>query len=497
MSQIYSQAAWVVLWIGGTSTIVDEVTSCPLSDLGMDFLHDLAVEIAERHNSDQVVHEGMLFREIIKDRRAYQEQGPAAFTPRVRGLWEIFHRSWWGRLWVVQELALSQSPVLMCGRKAESFHNLEVVIKAMVKEYPGQPVDEFEYITNFLATIFHQFYMRNSFNIHGVTRETGRNLLPGEKALDILDATRNTRATDPRDKIYGILGFFGDPEDDSENIFPLPDYTKSAADLYAEVSSAIITSTRRLDVLGTCYGFVQSSIPDLPSWAASWNDSPLKYFSEEAFKAAGNSSVMCEKQTEGIRLLRLKGRKFDSVKLASEFEDGVFRYTNEDCTRLWRDWTDLALSLHSYPTGEDIGHVLMHTLCWGSNAKFARLAPGEYQENFDAWFKILRGKGALDVVAKDIFEHIAAYIYCDRARHVAWGRILCTTTKSYLALVPVSASVGDQIVIFSGGRLPFLLNAVGDKFKLVGPCYVHGIMDGEAFLDDGAESENLEWFTLC
>lgn len=40
---------------------------------------------------------------------------------------------------------------------------------------------------------------------------------------------------------------------------------------------------------------------------------------------------------------------------------------------------------------------------------------------------------------------------------------------------------GDVIAVFYGCEVPFLLRAAGgDCYKLVGNCYVHGIMYGEA-----------------
>lgn len=52
---------------------------------------------------------------------------------------------------------------------------------------------------------------------------------------------------------------------------------------------------------------------------------------------------------------------------------------------------------------------------------------------------------------------------------------------------------GDYIAVLAGGRFPFVLRSTGDHYRLIGPCYVHGIMDGEAFLDD---LDDLTWFSL-
>ncbi len=40
---------------------------------------------------------------------------------------------------------------------------------------------------------------------------------------------------------------------------------------------------------------------------------------------------------------------------------------------------------------------------------------------------------------------------------------------------------GDMISVLFGGDYPLILREVGDgRFKIMGDCYLHGFMDGEA-----------------
>ena len=41
-------------------------------------------------------------------------------------------------------------------------------------------------------------------------------------------------------------------------------------------------------------------------------------------------------------------------------------------------------------------------------------------------------------------------------------------------------SVGDCIVLAKGGKVPFVLMRQDKRWRMVGECYVHGIMRGEA-----------------
>ena len=71
--------------------------------------------------------------------------------------------------------------------------------------------------------------------------------------------------------------------------------------------------------------------------------------------------------------------------------------------------------------------------------------------------------------------------FAQRLQYVG-DRKLMRTLGGYLGLVPKSASIGDHIVLLKGGRVPYVLREAGrNKFELIGECYVHGVMHGEAF----------------
>ena len=55
-----------------------------------------------------------------------------------------------------------------------------------------------------------------------------------------------------------------------------------------------------------------------------------------------------------------------------------------------------------------------------------------------------------------------------------------------MGLVPRTAQVGDEICVFLGGYVSFVVRRIHGKeeFELVGECYVHGIMDGEVMQMD-------------
>ncbi|KAF5626999.1 heterokaryon incompatibility (het-6OR allele) [Fusarium sp. NRRL 52700] len=66
---------------------------------------------------------------------------------------------------------------------------------------------------------------------------------------------------------------------------------------------------------------------------------------------------------------------------------------------------------------------------------------------------------------------------------LAFDQRMATTCSGYLSLVPWSARAGDRIALLRGGRTPYVLRKAGEKWKILGDCYVHGIMSGEAWSD--------------
>jgi hypothetical protein len=60
-------------------------------------------------------------------------------------------------------------------------------------------------------------------------------------------------------------------------------------------------------------------------------------------------------------------------------------------------------------------------------------------------------------------------------------RKLFKTTKGYIGIGPCSLQKGDGVALFKGGMVPLVIRSLGDKWELVGDCYVHGIMHGEAY----------------
>lgn len=62
-----------------------------------------------------------------------------------------------------------------------------------------------------------------------------------------------------------------------------------------------------------------------------------------------------------------------------------------------------------------------------------------------------------------------------------------------MSYVPPLSRVGDEVCVLFGMEVPFILRPVPGssslEYELVGECYVHGMMDGEACPVGSAERE--------
>ena len=96
-----------------------------------------------------------------------------------------------------------------------------------------------------------------------------RDLLRVSSALflgDVLACLRRSRATDPRDMVYGLLGLLPKPAIQ-------PDYSNaSTRDVYIALVEQCIRTERSLDIITLSRRSHSSTTPHLPSWAPDWTE---------------------------------------------------------------------------------------------------------------------------------------------------------------------------------------------------------------------------------
>lgn len=72
-------------------------------------------------------------------------------------------------------------------------------------------------------------------------------------------------------------------------------------------------------------------------------------------------------------------------------------------------------------------------------------------------------------------------IFVDAWFRAAFQRLFCSTKQGRIGLAPCTTQKGDLVAIIMGADVPFVLRSTDvGTYELVGDCYIHGVMNGEA-----------------
>jgi hypothetical protein len=104
------------------------------------------------------------------------------------------------------------------------------------------------------------------------------------------------------------------------------------------------------------------------------------------------------------------------------------------------------------------------------------------------------GQGGRDLAKGEGIDGLAAHEtggepeeFHQRFYKVCKGRTFFCTVKGGLGLGPSRTKRGNFVVIFHGGRTPFVIRKSqsscpdSQTYRIVGEAYVHGFMDGEVY----------------
>ncbi|KAL9627059.1 MAG: hypothetical protein Q9204_006839 [Flavoplaca sp. TL-2023a] len=152
------------------------------------------------------------------------------------GIKELFEHSYWRRTWIYQEATNTDDVPFFCGGR---WFNMALVCVTVSVAYYLAAFANFPVRFRSIAPgpTIHMAGLR----IKGVIRH-------GDSLLELLDYLRTTERSEPRDKVYAILGMAVDLS--SPDII-VPDYSKSVADVYNDVVRYSLSRAEQgLQVLG-------------------------------------------------------------------------------------------------------------------------------------------------------------------------------------------------------------------------------------------------------
>ncbi|KAK4463253.1 ankyrin and HET domain-protein [Cladorrhinum samala] len=390
---------------------------------------------------------------------------PPISDPRWPALRTLLLRGWASRCWCAHEFLLNRNLILMAGRVELHEWNLlpnivELVFARRLPIYllPGPVVDPYG-LAECLANL-------------NQMREW---IWVDERPFDLgtlLQFSHSFRATNPRDKVYSILGLAHDRQDFSLRI----DYDRPVASLYTKVASRIFYKTQNLSLLDDV--LFPKSVPELPSWVPDWSTCEYGYAGvaeDEIYSAAGSTFCKIRVHPSENRL-EVAGSLVARLTNISSPILPHYRRTDPVDTPARQRWLkeqqEFVNQLGSYPTGEDPTDVLWRTLL-GNLTAHHQVAGNNYRAYYDAHFRL-----GHDSSAK---ERRSAMTFIDSVRRKSRSRRLAALSSRHLGAVPLVAREGDYICMFHGARQLFVVREAAQRgqFEFVGSAYVHGLMDGE------------------
>ncbi|KAK5171162.1 uncharacterized protein LTR77_004306 [Saxophila tyrrhenica] len=416
----------------------------------------------------------------------------------------LFQGNVWSRAWIVQEVAFAPEVLLVAGNSTMSWDEIEQLLnvdefveKTGIPDAFHEPWGHDLSLASWLKQTFYQAQVFSHQRIAMTTRENGS----GSSLLEVLARFRHQQVTDPRDMVFALLALC------SDTLGIEPDYTRPVEDIYVETSKRIMEHDGNLDLI--CQGpwqlFRDSQLRHLlPSWAPDFSDpgaSRLLFAQRDIF-SAGPAKLTAPLSISTSHALVVGGWDIDTL---AAVRSGPAQGQSRNPARM---------ALESMP--ED---VLRQAIAGGADAslgvylKSDNVEPpfhGGKEAAFDAYWRTLMmdcvrhpnrrpdeadlerlGTLFKDWILQDREEdsgwtsHLESdldYEIWSPLRHTIRLWRFAVTEQGYYCMVPPTAGVGMHVVALPGAKVPVVLKKVENgKFEMVGPCYVHGFMDGQAY----------------
>jgi hypothetical protein len=107
----------------------------------------------------------------------------------------------------------------------------------------------------------------------------------------------------------------------------------------------------------------------------------------------------------------------------------------------------------------------------------------DIKKSYTAFRSYIKGSGKTEVgshIAGHSKNAWANYSACLKETLEGWRFVV--TTRGYVGIVPNLAKIGDIVAVMKGGCVPLLLQRSATRpgaLRLVGECYIHGVMNGQ------------------
>lgn len=412
------------------------------------------------------------------------------WKPVLESLKVVMRSQWFDRAWTIQEIVLAKKVQLLYGSQSISWD----VVQAAWSKWDHH---RNECCAGHMLTLdgddMDLLYVISCQVLDLTLAKRGH--LAGQHIIAPLLHFGSKNATDPRDNVYGLLGL----QSGTKALSFEPDYSLTLQEVFIQLAVKVITQHRRLLPLNLD---MTRRLTGLPSWVPHWTlqgGVPTPYGRARYTWSLSHEAapfLPCEVSYQKDSSLTLTGVEIDFIAAVTQ----ACQLTAElvDHLGLLAGWCKF-LGFDHMGTSPYVGGGLMNeaferTMFTDrfdlSDGTWRRLQPSdvelwhEYLANLKA--QADSGSHSPVVLQQSMMFHMIAVL----------GRRLFRTCTGFIGLCPSTTSVGDSVYILGGGTAPFVLrrsNIAESTYVLLGHCYVHGIMDGQA----ASMGFGVQEVTLC
>lgn len=374
MNKIYKQASQVLVWLG------ESVAS---TETAITWFQEWST-----YRWMGVQHDNLPFY-MLEDRQR------ARRSPEdVAAVAEFLSRPWWSRVWTFQEVVLATKAELICGTYVLSWDAFATAIDT----YQGSSLHNIAYGIAAESVLTRWAYSMTEYGGGNANRILST----------VVRRTMYFQATDPRDKIYGILGLEF-PEAGWDKINIVPDYDAPLEDVYGAITLSCIYGEQNLQIFQT----VIKTRRDLnwPSWVLNLRDVSGAY----GMKLEGRTpysvnrgfkpTMLRNPQHEGdCRRLTIEGARIDKIASILELTDVITLLSDE----MDKDYSDDAYDP------------------WESLAGFIRIiqatldVPDHYESTNESMLLALLRTLTIDFIPSSGRLHWSSYVRSAFPEHYYW-----------------------------------------------------------------------------
>jgi hypothetical protein len=366
----------------------------------------------------------------------------------------LFTLPYFRRAWIIQEVVVTPNVKLVCGEWLIAWKDFYAALEVLDREVH---VAEYEEKISDIRASWEPF-TRLAVQREWETRQHRWSLLM------LLEHFRYAESTLSRDRLFALVGLASDGNEvDFE-----PDYDSSFEDIVLRFAQAFVRQGRGIQLLYRAGISWSEHDVRFPSWIPDWTlKRPIGLHDSSDTDLTFSA---CGPQPSHLTL----GPESNDLSVDGYDMDTILTITTASNTE--SEW---AVYFTEIDAMIDDG-VLSDTMGSKEDLKWKvpiAAAPFPRAESYSVFRKHLTNP--FQTPTNNRYVDLKSNVYITHLQGTLAGWKFVVTKRGFAGVVPGLSQVGDRVAIMKGGCVPFVLRESGYKWRLVGECYIHGIMKGE------------------